>query len=218
MLLELLRTSPLLFALLFSSLVMALVLHELAHGLAALAFGDDTAKRAGRLTLNPLAHLDPLGTLLLLIAGFGWARPVPVNPFRLRPYRLGLFVVSIAGVVVNLVLALAGAFLFKALFYADPTAFYAAERGIYTLTGSLAVLALYFSSINLVLAVFNLLPVPPLDGSKVVASLLPLRLHPWFWRLERYSWVGFLLLVTVLREPIFRFIDWSHRVFFGAVF
>ena len=101
----LLQEDPLAFLLAFSALVMSLVLHEVGHAYAAHLFGDDTAKRQGRLSLNPLRHLDPLGTLLLLLVGFGWARPVPIYPPAFRAYRLGLFAVSVAGILVNLALA-----------------------------------------------------------------------------------------------------------------
>ena len=106
MLLRLLFQDPLTFVILASVLIFSLVLHELGHGYAAYFFGDDTARRMGRLTFNPLKHLDPTGVILLLVAGVGWARPVPINTTRLRPYRTGLFAVSIAGIVVNLTLAL----------------------------------------------------------------------------------------------------------------
>lgn len=175
----LLQEDPLAFLLAFSALVMSLVLHEVGHAYAAHLFGDDTAKRQGRLSLNPLRHLDPLGTLLLLLVGFGWARPVPIYPPAFRAYRLGLFAVSVAGILVNLALA-----------------------------------AYVASSINLVLAVFNLLPIPPLDGSKILQSLLPLAWHPWLWRLEQYAWLSFLLILTVLRGPIQEVLAFARQVFF----
>ncbi len=218
MLISLLREDPLAFFLIAVALVFALVLHELAHGLAARAFGDDTAERAGRLSLNPLAHLDPLGTLLLLTVGFGWARPVPINPYRFRNYRAGLFVVSIAGILVNLGLAVGGALALKGLATLDPQAVYLAFRGGHSPVGTLALALYFFVSINLVLAVFNLIPIPPLDGSKILQSLLPLRYHRVFWQLERYGWVTFLLILTVLRGPIEAVIGWSQRAFLGLFF
>ncbi len=218
MLIQLLAEDPLAFFLIALALVFALVLHELAHAAAALLFGDDTAKRMGRLTLNPLAHLDPLGTLLLLFMGFGWAKPVPINPLRFRNYRLGLFVVSIAGILVNLVLAVLAVLLLKALFARFPREVFAAFQGANTLVGSLALAVYYFASLNLVLAVFNLLPIPPLDGSKILQSLLPLRWHRLLWELERYSWLSFLLIVTVLREPVHRVIAATQRAFLDLFF
>ena len=218
MLINLLTEDPLAFFLISVALIFALVLHELGHAAAALYFGDDTAKRMGRLTLNPLAHLDPLGTLLLLFVGFGWAKPVPINPFKFRNYRLGLFVVSIAGIVVNLVLAVLATLLLKLLFTLEPRLVWAAFQGQNSLIGSVALALYYFGSINLVLAVFNLLPIPPLDGSKILQSLLPLKWHRYLWELERYSWLSFLLIVTVLRDPIHRVITYSQRAFLDLFF
>ncbi len=218
MLIQLLAEDPLAFFLIVLALVFALVLHELGHAAAALYFGDDTAKRMGRLTLNPLAHLDPLGTLLLLFVGFGWAKPVPINPLRFRNYRLGLFVVSIAGILVNLVLAVLAALLLKALFARFPGEVLAAFQGANTMVGSLALAVYYFASLNLVLAVFNLLPIPPLDGSKILQSLLPLRWHRLLWELERYSWLSFLLIVTVLRDPVHQVIAATQRAFLDLFF
>jgi len=218
MLINLLAEDPLAFFLISIALIFALVLHELGHAAAALYFGDDTAKRMGRLTLNPLAHLDPLGTLLLLFIGFGWAKPVPINPLKFRNYRLGLFVVSIAGIVVNLILAVLAMFALKALYTYDPRTVVAAFRGENSLLGSLALALYYFGSLNLVLAVFNLLPIPPLDGSKILQSLLPLRFHRFLWQLEQYSWLSFLLIVTVLREPIHQIITYTQRAFFDLFF
>lgn len=213
---DLLRQDPLAFFLAFSILLLSLSLHEWGHAYAAFRFGDATAWRQGRLTLNPLRHLDPLGTLLLLLVGFGWAKPVPVNPGAFRAYRLGLFVVSVAGILINLFLAVLFALLVRGLVALDPLgvvlAFRGEERG---LVGVLA-LAFYFaSSLNLVLAVFNLLPIPPLDGSKILQSLLPLSWHPLLWRLEQYAWLSFLLILTVLRGPIQEVLRLARRVFFG---
>lgn len=125
----LLQRDPLAFLLTFAILVFSLVLHELGHAYAAYLFGDATAKRQGRLTLNPLRHLDPLGTVLLLLVGFGWAKPVPIYPPAFRHYRLGLFVVSIAGIVINLVLAVLFALLVRGLFALDPVGVVMTLRG-----------------------------------------------------------------------------------------
>ncbi|MGQ9510994.1 MAG: site-2 protease family protein [Thermaceae bacterium] len=215
---SLLQADPLAFLLVFVVLVFSLVLHELGHAYAAYAFGDETAKRQGRLSLNPLVHLDPIGTLLLLLVGFGWARPVPIHPPSFRRYRLGLFVVSIAGIVINLLLAVVFALLVKLLYALDPWAVAQGFRG--EGASALGLLALVFylaASINLVLALFNLLPIPPLDGSKILQSLLPLSLHPLLWRLESYAWVSFLLMVTVLRGPIQTVLSWARREFFQLI-
>ncbi len=157
----LLQQDPLAFALAFSALLLSLSLHEWGHAYAAFRFGDPTARRLGRLTLNPLRHLDPLGTVLLLLVGFGWARPVPVNPGAFRRYRLGLFVVSVAGIAVNLALAVLFALCVRGLFALDPWGVVQTFRGeAQTATGVLALGLFYASSLNLVLAVFNLLPIP----------------------------------------------------------
>jgi Zn-dependent protease len=215
----LLQQDPLAFALAFSALLLSLALHEWGHAYAAYRFGDDTARRLGRLTLNPLKHLDPLGTVLLLLVGFGWAKPVPVNPWAFRSYRLGLFVVSIAGIAINLALAVLFALLVRGLFALDPWGVVLTFRGEgQTFLGVLALAFFFASSVNLVLAVFNLLPIPPLDGSKILQSLLPLSWHPFLWRLEQYAWLSFLLILTVLRGPIQEVLRFARRVFFGFFF
>jgi len=203
MLIELLRDEPLTFFLLVGVLLFSLTLHELAHALSASWSGDPTARRMGRITLNPLKHLDPWGTLLLLFAGFGWAKPVLIDPRNFRNYRVGLFIVSVAGIVVNLAIALACVLLLRGLDVRPE--------------GVFANALLYAAAINITLAVFNLLPVPPLDGSKIVQSLLPLRWHPFIWRLEanpNYAIVALLLFLTVLRGPVMQLIRFVQMEFF----
>jgi Zn-dependent protease len=207
MLIELLRDEPLTFFLVVGILIFSLTLHELGHALSASWSGDQTARMMGRLSLNPFRHLDPWGSLLLLFAGFGWARPVPIDPRNFRNYRLGLFVVSIAGIVVNLAIALLCVLLLRSL----------DALGMIATGGTLTDALLYAAAINVTLAVFNLLPVPPLDGSKIVQSLLPLRWHPFIWRLEanpNYAMVMLLLFLTVLRAPVGQLIRWVQSEFF----
>jgi Zn-dependent protease len=171
-------------------LVPSVILHEVAHGAVALHFGDDTAKRAGRLTLNPLPHIDPFGTvilpaLLVFTTGtaFGYARPVPVTTSRLRRPRDHGLLVSLAGPATNIVLAGAAALAVRALLPdGDPL---------------LLDLIFRFGIINAVLAAFNLLPVPPLDGSAVVERILPRGLLPGWRRLARYAMPVVLLLVLL---------------------
>jgi Zn-dependent protease len=172
-------------------LVPSVVLHEVAHGVVALGFGDDTAKRAGRLTLNPLPHIDPFGTIILpaLLAfttggAFGYAKPVPVNPSRMRRPRDHGLLVSLAGPATNIVLAVIAAVLLRALV---PTA-----------SDLVLDLLFRFGIINVVLAAFNLLPIPPLDGSAVVERLLPRRLLPQWHRLRGYAMPLLLLLVLLV--------------------
>ncbi len=211
----LLQKDPLVFLLLLAILSLSLTLHEVAHAYAAYRFGDPTAKGLGRLSLNPLRHLDPLGLLLLLLVGFGWAKPVPINPYALRPYRLGLFAVSVAGILVNLALAVLLALGVRGLWEVAPGEVLAAFQGEGGgVVGALALGAFLASSVNLVLAAFNLLPIPPLDGSKILQSLLPLSWQPFLFRLERYSPISFLLILTVLQPPIRAVLGWARETFF----
>ena len=155
--------------------LLVLPLHEFAHGWVARKCGDDTAEAAGRLTLNPLAHVDPFGAVLLLLTGFGWAKPVPINPARMNHPRKGIIWTSLAGPLSNLLAALVGVILMQIVFpfyHANPNA---VLTGIY-------LLLYWFANINISLAVFNLIPVPPLDGSKVLMMLLPYEKGMWMER------------------------------------
>ena len=178
-------------------LLVGFPVHEFAHALAAYRLGDSTAKLFGRLTLNPVAHFDPLGGILLAVSfigsgfGFGWAKPTPVNPSNLAGGRRGEAMVAAAGPVSNLVLAAAAAL---------PLRFIVGTPQLSDQIPGIVVLVLYlFVYINLVLMIFNLLPIPPLDGSKVLFAFLPPRLA-WQWRpvLEQY---GFILLLLLFFLP-----------------
>jgi len=178
---------------LFCVVVPSVILHEISHGWVARIFGDDTAARAGRLTLNPLAHVDPVGTLIvpavLALAGygvFGWAKPVPVNTVRLRSPRNQAVLVSLAGPLTNLILALIGAFVFIAFFRTTFNA--TANAALQPSVLSRAVL--FFSVVNVGLMAFNLIPVPPLDGSVVFERALPPRYWPGYLRIRPYT--GFI--------------------------
>jgi len=178
--LDSLFTSPFLFLVYALSLLIAITFHEFAHALAADRLGDPTPKLAGRLTLNPLAHLDPLGTLALLLVGFGWGRPVPVDTYNLRSPRRDNALISFAGPASNLTLALLLAVIMH--FFPLPL----------LLNSFFAILI----SLNLVLAVFNLVPVYPLDGEKILAGLLPADLASEYAQImHRY---GTLILVFLL--------------------
>ena len=174
-------------------LVIAIVLHEIAHGWVANAFGDPTARRKGRLSINPLRHVDPVGTLalplILAVAGapiFGWAKPVPVVARRMRNPRLHMVLVALAGPGMNLLLAAVGALLLAALMVRPGS-------GLVWLF--LALNLINFVAINIFLAVFNMLPIPPFDGGHVVEGLLPRAAALHYAKLRRY---GFLLLFALL--------------------
>lgn len=164
------------------ALLIGLTLHEVAHGWVANKLGDPTAKNLGRLTLNPLKHLDPLGAFFLLIFQFGWAKPVPVNPFYFKGDRKkGMLLVSLAGPVTNLIIAVITAIIWK---FIEPQG--------YIVTG----IVYFIFHINLVLAVFNFLPVPPLDGSKIFAGLLPSKYSEVIYNIERYG-IAILLFLSL---------------------
>jgi Zn-dependent protease len=175
-------------AFLFPALIMSLSFHELAHAWVAYLLGDDTAKRQGRLTLDPRAHLDPMGTMMLIITmiigiGIGWARPVPVNPWRLKAGpRVGMALVGIAGPISNLLIAFVAIQIFKATFNLP------ISDDVVTLLQTLAFL-------NVALAVFNMIPIPPLDGFRVLLGILPGRIGNSFAALEPFGPMLLLLLV-----------------------
>ncbi len=154
------------------SAVISMVVHENAHGFVALKCGDDTAKKRGRLTLNPLAHFDWAGLLLMLLVGFGWAKPVPINPYNFKNRRLGTVLVSIAGVISNVLMAGISLLLFHFL-YPYLVALCMTASAV-RLLGYLAIYFLqYMVILNIMLAFFNILPICPLDGFRLVDSLLP---------------------------------------------
>jgi Zn-dependent protease len=182
--------------LLIPPILAALTVHEYAHGLVAYRLGDPTAKYQGRLTLNPIAHLDPLGTILLFIAYFGWAKPVPVNPFNFRNPRTDMIWVALAGPASNVLLAMLMGIVLQPLIAARLIEPY----------GPLYQMITMGVFINLMLAFFNLIPIPPLDGSKIVSGLLPLQhLHIWenFERIGPFVLLGAILIGRLLNIPIF---------------
>lgn len=174
-----------------AAVFLCLTIHETCHGLAAYALGDPTAKRAHRLSLNPLRHIDWLGLLMMVVAGFGWAKPVPVNPNYFKKPKQGMAVTALAGPVSNLLLAILLLLI---------------ARGVYVraaLTGSFSATWFAFlldtASLSVGLGLFNLVPIPPLDGSKVLAVLLPDRAYDWLMHYERF---GMLVLVMVISVGI----------------
>ena len=194
------------------AVLLAITLHELAHGYVAYCLGDNTAKAAGRLTLNPLAHLDPIGALMMLIAGFGWAKPVPVNPFFFKGNRTtGMMLVSLAGPLVNLIVAYIA------------YAVYVAGQGFYTVPFMNQFLN-YCIILNVFLAVFNLIPIPPLDGSKILAGFLPKQTaFKFLTTMERYGFVILMVLILfnipdMIIQPIaygiLKFYGWMLNLIF----
>ena len=157
------------------ALLIALTVHEYAHARAAVMLGDPTPRLMGRLTLNPVAHLDPIGLIMLWLFKFGWAKPVPINPSYFKNYRQDMVVVSLAGPVSNMVLALLTAFLIGIL------------AKMQLLSGGWVKVLWMTYTYNIILAIFNLVPIPPLDGSKVLASILPGQQGRIFDQLEQYG-------------------------------
>lgn len=183
-----------LFALLLSApgVLIAITFHEFAHGYAAYKLGDDTAKNEGRLSLNPLDHLDPIGTLMLLVAGFGWGKPVHVNPrnyTRKMSMEKGEAIVSLAGPLMNFILAIIFTLIYCAIYK------FAGYSFILSTTGNI-IMALISStvSINIGLGVFNLIPLPPLDGSKIIKPFLPYKAKEWFVNNEQIFYIVFVLI------------------------
>ena len=168
-------------------LLLALSMHEFAHGYAAYLMGDRTAKYDGRLSLNPLRHLDPIGALCMLFFRFGWAKPVPINPYNFKKQRLGIITVSLAGPFANFILGLLSCIIFYLVaFFTEPDS----NFGIFILE-----VLRYSTIMNTGLMIFNLIPIPPLDGSKVLMEFLPPKAKYSVYRYERYF--GIILLLVV---------------------
>ena len=173
------------------SILIASTVHEYAHAFSAFKLGDITAKAEGRLTLNPLKHIDPIGAICMVLFRFGWSKPVPINEYNFQKRELYTAIVAFAGPLSNLILAFLTSIIFRIL---PPN------------VNPLIVFSLYsFATINITLAIFNLLPIPPLDGHKVVRAILPKQLRYYWEKLEKYSIILILLLILPL-SPISKYV------------
>ena len=163
--------------------LIAISIHEMSHAWAAWLLGDRTAQAQGRLNLNPLSHIDPLGFLCMIFFGFGWAKPVPVNPYYFKNRRVGMAVTAFAGPLSNFILGFAAMIIYVLVFMAQPGG----------LLMALAHFLMILGSLSIGLGVFNLLPIPPLDGSKILFMFLPSKAVSWF-----YKYDGYIRLVLLL--------------------
>jgi Zn-dependent protease len=174
-------------------LLISLTIHEYSHGYVAYRLGDPTAKNEGRLSLNPFRHLDPVGTIMMIIARIGWAKPVPINPSYFRDPKKGTILVSIGGPLSNLFMAFIGVILFEITYYVSYANIIAGDTFVIYFMNFLVL----FFSVNINLAVFNLLPVPPLDGSKILSGILPTEAYFRYMQSERIIGIVFLIIVMV---------------------
>lgn len=200
-LLSLLMNNPVTFLLLAVPLLYSVILHEIAHGLVASWFGDNTAKYSGRLTLNPMAHLDLMGTLMLFFVGFGWAKPVPVNYNNLNNSRFGIMAVALAGCITNILLATVAIFLMQLQVFNTNPAF--------------ATIFPIVIKINIILAAFNLIPIPPLDGSKVLMGFLPEEAQSNLARIEPYGF--FIIIILLYTGILYPVIDFIQSILYGLI-
>jgi Zn-dependent protease len=194
-LIGLLLSDPLAFILIAIPLLYSVIIHEVAHGWVADKMGDSTARRLGRLSLDPRRHLDPVGTVMLFLFGFGWAKPVPVNFNNLRDHRKGLVFVSAAGIAANIILAFLALLVLSAVRF---SLFSPIGRGLQ-----------YLVRINIILASFNLIPIPPLDGSKILMGFSSRRFQYSLQRMEPYGFFVILgLLYLGVLNPLISFFEW----------
>ena len=180
------------------AVLIALTVHEYAHGYAAYRLGDPTARSLGRLTLNPLKHLDPIGAIFMLFFHFGWAKPVPINPRYFKNPRRGMAITAMAGPLSNFLLAALGAFLYVGLYYLLGNLLPAPQSPLFGRFIEFTLIFLYyFHFINLILGLFNCIPLPPLDGSRFLLLVLPKRAYFAVMRYERYIALGLILLLLL---------------------
>jgi Zn-dependent protease len=185
-------------------------IHELAHGYTAHLLGDDTAKNQGRLTFNPIAHIDLIGMLMILFFGFGYAKPVPVNPRNFKNQKGGMALTSLAGPVSNLIMAFISVFLFY---------FLSAVINSSNVVVTIVLTFLYYAAyINVSLGVFNLIPIPPLDGSKIIASVLPNKIYYKYMMYERYVMIALIILLfTGVLDNAISFLSYHMMQFISII-
>ena len=196
------------------AILVSISTHEFAHGYVAYNMGDDTAKRLGRLTLNPLAHLDFFGTMSFLVFGFGWAKPVPINPVKFKQYRKGIFLTSIAGIVANLFLAFFSSGAYVLLLRISS---FASGKIVVFITTFLKLFFAQLMFINLELALFNIIPIAPLDGFNILFSLTKSgnKTVEFLNRYGSFILIGLLLFMTLI-EPLLTFLNGTSLLFYLA--
>ncbi len=197
----------------FVALIVSIILHEISHGVVAYLFGDDTAKRAGRLTLNPIPHVDPFGSIFLPVLGaiahapvIGWAKPVPVNPSHLRGGRRDMLIVSLAGPATNFALAIVAAVIARMLFNTRGS-FFIRDLPLPVL------IPLVFAEVNLFLGLFNFLPIPPLDGAALLERVMPERWRPGWEQFRPYGILVLFALVFWGKLPGHLFDPFLNRLY-----
>ncbi len=181
--------------------LLSLSIHEMGHGLAAYLMGDRTAQSRGRLSINPIHHIDPIGGLCLLLFGFGWAKPVPINPYNFNNKKGGMVLTSLAGPFTNFVLA----FVAEIGVVALGSMTFSSENIAYDIASVSYTICSYLAIMNLGLGIFNLIPIPPLDGSKVLNAVLPTDIYFKYMQYERF---GFIILILLMNFGVFnRFLN-----------
>ena len=204
------------------AMLLVLPLHESAHALVAKWFGDDTAERQGRISLNPLAHLDPFGGLLMVLTGFGWAKPVPINPLRMKKYRAGISLTALAGPVSNLLAAFVAGIAYNIIICTKSGLMALVSSEVTTMSCVLLLLSFLFQ-VNVGLAVFNLIPIPPLDGYNVLSYFTSEKVDRWFYRHQREVTFAFIVVILGLsyipsaHNPLYIVTDFVSNALWKAV-